>query len=94
MPLDASKLKVGDCLSRIQYMKVVRISGDSVTVRDPTGFEWSIGKEILEKQAFSSSQFTEAERVTRTELARVLEQVQGARKGTAGDKSQFQKKTT
>lgn len=72
--LDASKLKPGDCMSRIQYITVVRNDGITVVVRDETGFEWGIDRSILEAQAFSSSQFTETKKVTRTELARICEQ--------------------
>ena len=72
--LDASKLKVGDIMSRVSYMRVVGISGDSVSVRNERGFEWTVGKSILEAEARSSSQFTKTEKVTRTELARILEQ--------------------
>lgn len=71
--LDASKLKVGDAMSRIQYMKVVRIGATSVTVQDETGFEWDIGKSILEAQAYTADQFTETVKVSRTELARIME---------------------
>ena len=72
--LDASKLKVGDIMSRVSYMKVVSIDGDSVVVRNEKGFQWSISKGVLEAEARSSSQFSKTEKVTRTELARILEQ--------------------
>jgi hypothetical protein len=72
--LDASKLKVGDFMSRIQYMKVRSINGDSCEVEDETGFTWTICNTILEAQAYSSHQFTKIEKVTRTELARIAEQ--------------------
>jgi hypothetical protein len=72
--LDGAKLKVGDFLSRVSYMKVVSISGDSVEVENKGGFRWSISKSILEAESTSSTQFVETRRVTRTELARILEQ--------------------
>lgn len=69
-----SSFRVGDVMSRINYITVVSVDGDRVTVRDTTGFEWSIGNSILENQAYTSNQYTRVEKVTRTELARLLEQ--------------------
>lgn len=74
MPLDSSRLKLGECLSRIQYMTVCDIKGTAVTVKDESGFEWTVDKSILEKQAYSAEQFSATEKVTRTELARIVEQ--------------------
>lgn len=71
--LDASKLKAGDFLSRISYMRVISVDGDSVEVENEAGFRWSIGRSIVEAEAVSSDQFTETQKVTRTELARILE---------------------
>ena len=71
---DVSALKVGDYLSRVNYIKVVSVDGDMCRVRDGTGFEWSIGKSILENQAYTSDQYTHIEKVNRTEMARLLEQ--------------------
>ena len=72
--LDSEKLHVGEVLSRISYMRVVSINGDMVTVKNDKGLEWNIGKGILAAEASSSSQFEKTEKVTRTELARILEQ--------------------
>lgn len=72
--LDASKLKAGDVLSRISYMRVIGMDGDSVEVENESGFRWSIARSILEAEAVSSSQYTKTLVVPRTELARVLEQ--------------------
>ena len=66
--------QVGDVLSRINYITVISVDDDSVEVRDTTGFQWTIGKSILENQAYTSNQYTRVEKVTRTELARLLEQ--------------------
>ena len=74
MALDASKLKAGDFLSRISYMRVISVDGDSVEVENEAGFRWSIARSILEAEAVSSNQFKETKKVTRTELARVMEQ--------------------
>jgi len=53
---------------------VVSIDGDTVTVKNDKGMEWRISKDILAAEACRSKQFTKTEKVTRTELARVLEQ--------------------
>lgn len=71
---DTASLRTGDVLSRMNYMTVVAIHGDSVHVRDPTGFEWSIKDTILRSQAYASDQYASVEAVTRVELARLLEQ--------------------
>jgi hypothetical protein len=68
------ELKVGDVMSRINYITVVSVDESSCTVRDTTGFEWEVGKTILENQAYTSNQYTKVMKVTRTELARLLEQ--------------------
>ena len=72
--LDASKLKVGDFMSRISYMRVVGMDGGSVEVENSDGFRWTVAKSILEAEATASDQYTSVQRVTRTELARILEQ--------------------
>ena len=72
--LDASALKAGDFLSRISYMRVLGVDGDSVEVENKDGFRWSVSKSILEAEACAADQFTTERKVTRTELARILEQ--------------------
>ena len=67
-------LKAGDVLSRMNYITVVSVNRDTFTVRDTTGFEWDIGRTVLQKQAYTSNQYTKVEKVTRVELARLLEQ--------------------
>lgn len=74
MACSASKLKVGDFLSRVSYMRVVAKHGDTFEVENETGLKWRISGDILENEARSSNEFTKTERVTRTELARILEQ--------------------
>lgn len=71
--LDGSKLKVGDFMSRVSYMRVKSISGDNVVVENQDGFSWSISKTILEAEATSSTQYTDTKKVNRTELARIFE---------------------
>jgi hypothetical protein len=72
--LNAGQLKVGgDHMSRIQYMRVLAINGESVEVEDETGFK-TISRSILEAQAYTAHQYTSVEKVSRTELARIAEQ--------------------
>ena len=71
---DIAKLKTGDILSELNYIKVVSVSDDRCEVEDAlSGQKWSVSKSILETQAYTSNQFTSCEKVTRTELARILE---------------------
>lgn len=71
---DPEMLVAGDVLSRMNYITVVSNDGGSVQVRDTTGFEWSIGESILRNQAYASDQYAKVQKVTRIELARLLEQ--------------------
>ena len=72
--MDASQLKAGDFLSRISYMRVKSLQGDNVEVENEHGFSWSISKSILEAECTTAHQYSKTEKVTRTELARILEQ--------------------
>ena len=80
--IEYKDLKVGERLSRTQYYQVKEISNGwgtpSLTVENEWGFSFTInGREIVENEMCSAEQFTETEKVTRTELAELLE--------TAGD---------
>ena len=71
---DTGKLKIGDFLSEINYIKVTKVEAMTCDVEDAnTGKKWSVSKSILETQAFTSDQHTEVKKVTKTELARILE---------------------
>lgn len=70
---DAKRLKVGQWLSRISYIRIQdKESLGVIRVRNTYGNEWSIGSEIVEWECVSPDQFTETQRVSRTVLARKL----------------------
>ena len=61
-------------MCEINYIKVLAVQDDKCDVEDVnTGQTWSVSKSILETQAYTSDQYTSSEKVTRTELARILE---------------------
>lgn len=70
---DASKIQVGDKLSRIAYYDVQSIDNDRITVCNENGFSFGLTKDIAENEMFSANQHTEEKTVTRTELAQVME---------------------
>ena len=71
---DISKLKVGDVLCEINYMRIIGVDADKCEVEDArTGARWNVSKSILETQAVTSDQYLTTEKVTKTELARILE---------------------
>lgn len=67
------ELAVGDRLSRVSYMEVIRTSTTSVTVRNEEGLEWSIGNSIVAAEAFSADQYTAEVPVSRTQMVNLLE---------------------
>jgi len=69
---DADELKVGDILSRVSYMKVVADRGTSIRVKNETGYEWDISKDIVSHECHTADHFTEEEAVTRSRLAEIL----------------------
>lgn len=65
---DFSRIVVGERLSVVNYYEVMRKNDDKIQVQDPSGFEFSISKNIVEKENYSARQFSREEVVTRTEL--------------------------
>ena len=70
---NASKLKKGDHLSRISFMK---IEGGSVQrggfhVSNEDGFQWSIGTNVIKKEC-NSTHYDEEVKVSKTVLAETL----------------------
>lgn len=74
-----SELKSGDFLSQTSYCKVTRVIGDEnqrkVVVENNLGDKWTIGKNIVEREMYSSSQFSRIEKKTMTELANLMSNV-------------------
>jgi hypothetical protein len=73
--LVASQLTVGDFLSRTSYMKITAEDRPNrgFSVKNEGGVEWSIDKNILEKECYSADQYAETKVVTRTELVNIFQ---------------------
>ncbi len=69
---DTSKLKAGDLMSRISYMRIVRDMGTSFEVKNEEGYTWTISKDIVAKECYSADHYEKEVKVTRTELANFL----------------------
>ena len=73
MKTNMSKLKKGDYLSRISFMKVVGGSTQygGFTVSNEDGFSWNIGSSIIKQECFST-QFKEEVKTPKTKIAEIL----------------------
>lgn len=65
-------LMEGDRLSETQYYEVLSVREDHVVVKNERGFQFQIGKKIIEEGMYSASQYQEEKFVTRTELIDLL----------------------
>lgn len=54
---DRTKLAVGDNFSCISYLKVEKIEGVKITVRNQLGGAWIMSKAILERDSYSGDHF-------------------------------------
>jgi hypothetical protein len=72
--LNTDKLQVGEYLSDIQYYKITKIDGKTISVINERGFESEIDKDIVQEGMFSASQYEFERPVTRTEACEILEQ--------------------
>lgn len=71
---DAARVEVGDHFSRISHGKVTGVSADGAMfdVVNCAGYEWRVGREVLEREFQFPVQVQATEEVTRTELAKRL----------------------
>lgn len=65
---DVSKLKSGQFMSRVSYIKVTSNVAGVVQVKNEQGVEWGIGKDIVEAECYSAHEYTTTIPLTRTEL--------------------------
>lgn len=72
---DVSKLKVGDKLSRISYMEIVRKDYGNTTVKNEDGLEWSITNSVIEKECYSANQAEELIEVNQTKIIEIFNNV-------------------
>ena len=69
---DVTKLEEGNVLSRVSYMKVISVDSNYITVRNENGMQWTISKGIVADECRAPDHWSREEKVTRTELARML----------------------
>lgn len=70
---DPSRLKVGEYVCRMSYVKVKEISGNTVVVENQFGFSWVIWKQIIAQEMVSAHQVDEEKKVSRMEIVRILQ---------------------
>jgi hypothetical protein len=54
---DLSKLEISDYFSCISYLKVEKIEGNQITVKNYNGGKWLISKDLLERDMWSGEHF-------------------------------------
>lgn len=69
------KIKEGDYISRISYMKVLGTNGSSTTVENEDSLVWQISNDIVNKECISASEYKEEKKVSRTELIDIFSKV-------------------
>jgi hypothetical protein len=69
---ERKQVKDGDYFSCHQYMKVVKISGDTIKLQNDRGESLEISKEVLICDSFSADHYEKEVRCTMTELSEIL----------------------
>ena len=70
---DVSQLKIGDKFYRVVHYEVTGIEGDSVHTKSDTAGRSTISKGLVENSAYTTNQYVEVKKVTRTQLAQKIE---------------------
>lgn len=75
--LDFNSLKKGNKLSMTYYLNVNKVNSDgSIDVTDQNGNPFTVrGKNLIENTMNSANQFTDIQKITRTEMVEKLENV-------------------
>ena len=81
---DASKLKTGSLVYRPAKIEILGESNNCFSVRNQDIFkvdqktsDWTLGKELISNQCWSPDQYTNIEKITMTEMARIIKEVIG-----------------
>lgn len=69
--MNAEKLKIGEVLSETQYYKVEKIEGSNV-IANVDGEEVTLSKSYVQKYLNSAAQYSNEEKITRTELIEIF----------------------
>jgi hypothetical protein len=70
---DVSQIEIGDRFSETQYYQCINRDRDRIQVRNERGYEFWISSDIVREGLFSADQFTDEQKMTRTELVEILE---------------------
>ncbi len=71
--LSLKSIKKGEILSTTIYAEVLSVDTDGVKVRDSSGREYEIrGQKLIEDSMNSASQFSNTEKVSKTEMVQTL----------------------
>lgn len=65
---------VGDKLSRLSYITILRKYPDYITVVNESGIQWSIEHEIVEAECYTAHSYNDTKAVTRSELIDIFNQ--------------------
>ena len=70
-----SNIPTGSYLSETQYYKVIENTPTSIRVQNERGFEFTIGKNIVEEGIYTAHQYKEEKQITRTELISIFSSI-------------------
>jgi hypothetical protein len=70
---DSKKLQVGDHFSCISYLKVEKIEGNKITVKNQLGGAWIMSQNILERDSYSADHFSKEVKCNMTDLAEIIQ---------------------
>jgi len=66
---DPKKLAVGDHFSCISYLKVTKIDGSQITVKNHHGGSWFVSKDLLVRDMWGADHFAKDIKCTMTDLS-------------------------
>lgn len=71
-----NKSREGDYISRISYCKLLDIGSNISIIENEFGAQWNVGNKVLDRERCNSATYYESEeKVSRTKLVEVLEEV-------------------
>jgi N-acetylmuramoyl-L-alanine amidase CwlA len=71
---DVSQLKIGDKFYRVVHYEVTGIEGNNVHTKSDTAGHSTISKSLVENSSYTTNQYVEKKKVTRTQLAQKIDQ--------------------
>ena len=70
---DVSQLQIGDKFYRVVHYEVTGIEGNNVHTKSDTAGHSTISKSLVENSSYTTNQYVEKKKVTRTQLAQKIE---------------------